>query len=66
MKVGIIGAGLMGHGLALTAIRGSEIASSSLGRKIVRVKYSVYVAVTGMIAIVGSPFPTSCRVNFKD
>ena len=41
-------------GLALTAIRDSEIASSSLGIKIDRVKYAVYVAVAGMTAMVGS------------
>lgn len=41
-------------GLALTAIRDSEIASSSLGIKIDRVKYSVYVTVAGMTAMVGS------------
>jgi branched-chain amino acid transport system permease protein len=41
-------------GLALTAIRDSEIASASLGIKIDRVKYGVYVAVAGMTAMVGS------------
>jgi branched-chain amino acid transport system permease protein len=41
-------------GLALTAIRDSEIASSSLGIKIDRIKYAVYVAVAGMTAMVGS------------
>jgi branched-chain amino acid transport system permease protein len=41
-------------GLALTAIRDSEIASASLGIKIERVKYAVYVAVAGMTAMVGS------------
>lgn len=41
-------------GLALTAIRDSEIASASLGIKIDRVKYAVYVAVAGMTAMVGS------------
>jgi branched-chain amino acid transport system permease protein len=40
-------------GLALTAIRDSEIASSSLGIKIDRIKYAVYVAVAGMTAMVG-------------
>ena len=35
-------------GLALTAIRDSEVASSSLGISIARVKYAVYVAVAGM------------------
>jgi branched-chain amino acid transport system permease protein len=41
-------------GLALTAIRDSEVASSSLGVNIERVKYAVYVAVAGMTAMVGS------------
>lgn len=41
-------------GLALTAIRDSEVASSSLGIKINHVKYAVYVAVAGMTAMVGS------------
>jgi branched-chain amino acid transport system permease protein len=41
-------------GLALTAIRDSEVASASLGIKIDRVKYAVYVAVAGMTAMVGS------------
>ncbi len=41
-------------GLALTAIRDSEIASSSLGIKIEQVKYAVYVVVAGMTAMVGS------------
>ncbi len=41
-------------GLALTAIRDSEIASSSLGINIEKVKYAVYVAVAGMTAMVGS------------
>jgi branched-chain amino acid transport system permease protein len=41
-------------GLALTAIRDSEIASSSLGVNIERIKYAVYVAVAGMTAMVGS------------
>ncbi len=41
-------------GLALTAIRDSEVASSSLGIKIDRIKYAVYVAVAGMTAMVGS------------
>ena len=43
-----------GIGLALTAIRDSEIASASLGIKIAHVKYAVYVAVAGMTAMVGS------------
>jgi branched-chain amino acid transport system permease protein len=41
-------------GLALTAIRDSEVASSSLGIKIERIKYGVYVTVAGMTAMVGS------------
>jgi branched-chain amino acid transport system permease protein len=41
-------------GLALTAIRDSEVASSSLGISISRIKYAVYVAVAGMTAMVGS------------
>lgn len=41
-------------GLALTAIRDSEVASASLGIRIGRIKYAVYVAVAGMTAMVGS------------
>jgi branched-chain amino acid transport system permease protein len=41
-------------GLALTAIRDSEIASSSLGVNIDRIKLAVYVAVAGATAMVGS------------
>jgi branched-chain amino acid transport system permease protein len=41
-------------GLALTAIRDSEIASSSLGIDITRIKYLVYVGVAGATAMVGS------------
>jgi branched-chain amino acid transport system permease protein len=41
-------------GLALTAIRDSEIASNSLGINIDLIKYAVYVAVAGMTAMVGS------------
>jgi branched-chain amino acid transport system permease protein len=41
-------------GLALTAIRDSEVASSSLGVNIERIKYSVYVVVAGMTAMVGT------------
>jgi branched-chain amino acid transport system permease protein len=41
-------------GLALTAIRDSEVASSSLGIKIERIKYGVYVTIAGMTAMVGS------------
>ena len=41
-------------GLALTAIRDSEVASSSLGVNIERIKYGVYVVVAGMTAMVGT------------
>ncbi|HRX37165.1 MAG TPA: branched-chain amino acid ABC transporter permease [Aestuariivirga sp.] len=41
-------------GLALTAIRDSEVASSSLGINIDRIKYAVYITVAGMTAMVGS------------
>ncbi len=41
-------------GLALTAIRDSEVASSSLGINIERIKYAVYITVAGMTAMVGS------------
>jgi branched-chain amino acid transport system permease protein len=41
-------------GLALTAIRDSEIASASLGISIDPIKYAVYVAVAGLTAMVGS------------
>jgi branched-chain amino acid transport system permease protein len=41
-------------GLALTAIRDSEVASSSLGVNIERIKYGVYVLVAGVTAMVGS------------
>jgi branched-chain amino acid transport system permease protein len=41
-------------GLALTAIRDSEIASSSLGVNIEKIKFGVYVAVAGMTAMIGS------------
>jgi branched-chain amino acid transport system permease protein len=41
-------------GLALTAIRDSEIASSSLGVKIDRVKFGVYVLVAAVTAMVGA------------
>ena len=41
-------------GLALTAIRDSEVASASLGVGIGRVKYAVYVAVAGMTAMIGA------------
>jgi len=41
-------------GLALTAIRDSEVASSSLGINIRRIKYAVYVSVAGLTAMVGT------------
>jgi branched-chain amino acid transport system permease protein len=41
-------------GLALTAIRDSEVASSSLGIGISKIKYTVYVVVAGVTAMVGS------------
>ncbi len=41
-------------GLALTAIRDSEVASSSLGVNIERIKYGVYIVVAGMTAMVGT------------
>jgi branched-chain amino acid transport system permease protein len=41
-------------GLALTAIRDSEVASSSLGISIEKIKFGVYVAVAGMTSMVGS------------
>ena len=41
-------------GLALTAIRDSEVASSSLGVNIDRIKYCVYVVVAGVTAMVGT------------
>jgi branched-chain amino acid transport system permease protein len=41
-------------GLALTAIRDSEIASASLGVKIARVKFYVYVLVATITSMVGS------------
>jgi branched-chain amino acid transport system permease protein len=41
-------------GLALKAIRDSEVASSSLGINIDRIKFAVYVTVAGMTAMVGS------------
>jgi len=40
-------------GLALTAIRDNETASVSLGVKIQRVKYAVYVAVAGVTGMIG-------------
>jgi branched-chain amino acid transport system permease protein len=41
-------------GLALTAIRDSEVASSSLGVPIAKVKYGVYIAVAAMTGMVGA------------
>ena len=41
-------------GMALTAIRDSEIASASLGVPIARVKYGVYVFVAAMTAMIGA------------
>lgn len=41
-------------GLALTAIRDSEIASASLGVPIARVKYGVYIFVAGLTAMIGA------------
>ncbi len=41
-------------GLALTAIRDSEVASSSLGVNIGRIKYVVYVMTAGITAMVGA------------
>jgi branched-chain amino acid transport system permease protein len=41
-------------GLALKAIRDSEVASSSLGINIERIKYAVYITVAGMTAMVGA------------
>ena len=43
-------------GLALTAIRDSEIASASLGVRIERVKLAVYVMVAGLTGLVGGVF----------
>ena len=41
-------------GLALTAIRDSEVASASLGIRIRTVKHALYVVVAGMTAMVGA------------
>jgi branched-chain amino acid transport system permease protein len=41
-------------GLALTAIRDSEVASTSLGINIERIKLAVYVSVAGVTAMVGT------------
>jgi branched-chain amino acid transport system permease protein len=40
-------------GLALTAIRDNELASESLGVRIERIKFSVYVFVAGMTGMIG-------------
>lgn len=40
--------------LALTAIRNSGIASSSLGIRIARVKYAVYIFIAAMTAMIGA------------
>ena len=53
--VGIVYALLRSRiGLALTAIRDSEVASSSLGVKIGQVKFAVYVLVAGVTGMVGA------------
>ena len=41
-------------GLALTAIRDSEVASASLGVKITQIKFAVYVLVAGVTGAVGA------------
>ena len=41
-------------GLALTAIRDNELASESLGVRIERIKFAVYVLVAGVTAMVGA------------
>jgi branched-chain amino acid transport system permease protein len=41
-------------GLALTAIRDNELASESLGVRIERIKFTVYVLVAGMTGMIGS------------
>ncbi len=41
-------------GLALTAIRDSEVASTSLGIRIGRVKHVLYILVAGMTAMIGA------------
>lgn len=51
-------------GLALTAIRDNEIASSSLGVKIGRVKLFVYVAAAAMTTMIGNLiFVTKLRIS---
>jgi branched-chain amino acid transport system permease protein len=41
-------------GMALTAIRDSEVASASLGVRIGRIKYAVYIAVAAATAMIGA------------
>jgi branched-chain amino acid transport system permease protein len=41
-------------GMALTAIRDSEVASASLGIRIQRIKYAVYIAVATATAMIGA------------
>jgi branched-chain amino acid transport system permease protein len=41
-------------GLALTAIRDSEVASASLGIRIASVKYALYISVAGLTSMIGA------------
>lgn len=51
-------------GLALTAIRDSEVASASLGVRIGRVKLAVYVSVAAITSMIGSLiFVTKLRIS---
>lgn len=51
-------------GLALTAIRDNEVASSSLGVKIGRIKLAVYVAAGAVTAMIGALiFITKLRIS---
>lgn len=51
-------------GLALTAIRDSEVASASLGVRIERVKLAIYVAVAGVTSMLGALiFITKLRIS---
>lgn len=51
-------------GLALTAIRDNEVASSSLGVKIGRIKLLVYVAAAGVTSMIGALiFVTKLRIS---
>lgn len=51
-------------GLALTAIRDNEVASSSLGVKIGKIKLLVYVAAAGVTSMIGSLiFVTKLRIS---